>query len=788
MPVWPARGEMGEAIRTFDWSATPVGPISSWPQSLRTAVALMLGARQPVYIAWGPEHLILHNDALVPILGDKYPGALGAPFKLVWAEIWEAYRPFIDATMAGEAHHWVDEPLALHGRSDRPMSWFTFSWTPLHADGLVAGFYCAATETTDTVMAERALVESIDEGFCMLEMVFDDAGVPIDYRYIKTNHAFEQQSGLVNAKGKTIRQLLPDIESHWISMYARVSATGEPIRVTEEVTSMGKWFDVYAFRSGDAKNGHVGVLFRDVSAQKRVEQALREAQMRAESALAIAELGTFVWEMGPDVVECSARTREIFGFQRHEGRTSAEYFNRIIDDDIESVRSTLQAGMEGDGRTQVEYRISLPDGSVRHVACISTCQKGSGDHWVRQVGVFSDITRRKQIEQELIESVRRKDEFLAMLAHELRNPLAPIAAAAELLGRGVSDEAWLKQASAIITRQVGHMTGLVDDLLDVSRVTRGLVKLEMSRLDTTRIVFDAVEQAGPLMEARRHQLVVRAAPTSALVWGDHKRMVQVITNLLNNAARYTQEGGEIVLHMQADESDVTLTVSDNGIGMTRELVQRSFELFSQAERTADRSQGGLGIGLALVRSLVELHGGTVSAHSEGLGKGSTFTVQIPRLQAIAHEHAAYQSELSGTEQAAALKIMVVDDNVDAAQTLALLLTTIGHEVVVEHDARAALKRSRVELPDACLLDIGLPDMDGYELAKRLRAQAETAGTLLVAVTGYGRDQDQDRGNAGDVFDHHFVKPVDSARLAQVLAGISRADVKADAVKDAVDNP
>jgi signal transduction histidine kinase/ActR/RegA family two-component response regulator len=376
----------------------------------------------------------------------------------------------------------------------------------------------------------------------------------------------------------------------------------------------------------------------------------------------------------------------------------------------------------------------------------------------------------KQYSNQMRDEAHKKDEFLAMLAHELRNPLAPIAAAADLLGLGRSDEARIKQTSSIIRRQVKHMTGLVDDLLDVSRVTRGLVTLDKTKLDAKRILSDAVEQVRPLIEARRHRLAVHTPPESAFVSGDVKRLVQVITNLLNNAAKYTPEGGDIGLSMEVGGSDIKIAVYDNGVGMTPDFQARAFELFSQAAQTSDRSQGGLGIGLALVKSLVELHGGTVTVHSDGVGMGSQFVVCLPHILENQISANFEPQALNADEPSRALKLMVVDDNADAAQMLAMLIEALGHQVLVENHPHRALERARIETPDVCLLDIGLPDMDGNELARRLRSQPETAKATLIAVTGYGQEQDRDAAlNAG--FDHHFAKPLDSARLASLLAKI-----------------
>ncbi|UVW27384.1 ATP-binding protein [Massilia sp. H6] len=384
---------------------------------------------------------------------------------------------------------------------------------------------------------------------------------------------------------------------------------------------------------------------------------------------------------------------------------------------------------------------------------------------------------RSQAERELRAADQRKDEFLAMLAHELRNPLAPISTGAHLLKLLHSDNVQITQTCAIIARQVEHMTSLVDDLLDVSRVTRGLVSLSTQVLDLRDVVDDAAEQILPLITARRHKVVLDLPSEPASVKGDHKRLVQVVANLLNNATKYTPEGGHIQLALQLAEggNDYLLSVSDDGIGMDAALVERVFDLFTQAERTPDRSQGGLGLGLALAKSLVELHGGSVSATSAGPGKGSTFAVRLPRFTApTAHQsgQAADSAIVAAVRQASAiaapLRVLVVDDNLDAAHTLNLFLTAAGHRVEIAYNALDALDLARAFSPQVCLLDIGLPDLDGNELARRLRQLPQTAGAILVAATGYGRQQDRDAArDAG--FDHYMVKPVNTVQLSELLA-------------------
>jgi signal transduction histidine kinase/ActR/RegA family two-component response regulator len=391
---------------------------------------------------------------------------------------------------------------------------------------------------------------------------------------------------------------------------------------------------------------------------------------------------------------------------------------------------------------------------------------------VTLVSAATSALRARRRQYEMRDVDRRKDEFLAMLAHELRNPLAPVSAAADLLRIAKLDVSVIRQTSEIISRQVKHMTALIDDLLDMSRVSRGLVTVDRCTLEIRDIMTNAVEQARPLIDTRRHTLTVHMAEDAAFVIGDQKRLVQVLTNLLNNAAKYTPEGGHIVLSSEVKWNTVVFSITDNGIGMLDGDIERVFDMFAQAERTPDRSQGGLGIGLALVKSLVELHHGTVSAVSQGLGSGSTFIVTLPRLVQLPADRPQLATTVATPIDHRC--VLIVDDNVDAAAMLAMLLESMGFRVLVEHTADAALQRAREEVPDVCLLDLGLPGMDGIELAVRLRSEPATAASLLIAITGYGQEQDRKRtAKAG--FDSHLVKPVRMDEVLRLLAMPKRRD-------------
>lgn len=369
-----------------------------------------------------------------------------------------------------------------------------------------------------------------------------------------------------------------------------------------------------------------------------------------------------------------------------------------------------------------------------------------------------------RIQYERDQANQAKDEFLAMLGHELRNPLAPIRMGAGLLLRdGISAEQ-VRKTALIIDRQVGHLTGLVDGLLDMSRLATGAVLLAPASVDLHEVVHDALEQTAPLMASKAHTVTLELTPGAALVFGDRNRLVQVLANLLNNAARYTPAGGRITVTLARRGAHVLVRVSDNGIGIEPAMLRRVFELFAQARRSSDRSEGGLGVGLALARQLVDLHGGTLMAHGEGLGHGAAFELLLPR-------HVNAVAAMPPPVPAApprALQLLIVDDNRDAADTLAEMLRLFNHAVTVCYHPHEALAWAASGHADVCLLDIGLPDLDGHELARRLLALPGTAGATLLALTGYGQAQDRARALAAG-FHHHCVKPVSMAQLHAILA-------------------
>jgi len=384
----------------------------------------------------------------------------------------------------------------------------------------------------------------------------------------------------------------------------------------------------------------------------------------------------------------------------------------------------------------------------------------------RTAELEASVARQIDLARQLLDADRRKDEFLALLAHELRNPLAPIRNAVNIMHMKGLDDPDLIWCHDVIERQAKQLTRLVDDLLDVSRITKGKIRLRTEQLDLRDVVRDAVETSRPLIDEMGHQITVEMPETPLLVRGDPARLTQVVANLLNNAAKYQMENGTIMVRIEHDGTDSVIVVKDGGIGITRESMPRIFDLFAQGERAPDRAAGGLGIGLSLVRQIVELHGGTVRAESPGPGLGSEFVVHLPA------SIDSLTTQADGTSAAvlsvdAPRRILVVDDNVDAAESMAMLLRLRGHEVVVAHNGEDALRLAGERPPSVVLLDIGMPGMDGYEVCRRFRTSG-LGEMRIIAMTGFGLEQDRQRSKEAG-FDAHTVKPVAIAELVKLLA-------------------
>jgi signal transduction histidine kinase/CheY-like chemotaxis protein len=515
-----------------------------------------------------------------------------------------------------------------------------------------------------------------------------------------------------------------------------------------------------------------------IQALEAAERRSRQLQQQLQLAVDASELGTFHCELPLDKIVCNDRCKAHFWLPPDAEIDFDTFYSILHPDDRERTRLAVEACVDQGHDYDTEFRTVSQNGAIRWLRATGRTYYDDSGEALRFDGMTQDITESKAREQELSAANRRKDEFLAMLAHELRNPLAPIRNAVEIMRTVGSSDDRIHKGSDAISRQVQHLVRLVDDLLDVSRVTQGKVLLQREALELTGVISRGIELARPLIDARHHKLEVTLPAIGELtVEGDATRIAQVIGNLLDNAAKYTEEGGSIHLSATRDNESVVIRVRDNGVGISPDLLPRVFDLFIQAERSPDRAQGGLGIGLSLVKNLIELHGGTVEARSNGPGNGSEFIVRLPVLQkqwvreATATKHHARRLRPNQ-------RVLVVDDNVDAAETLRMLLEMNGHEVRCAHEGTQAIELAMDFRPDVALLDIGLPRMDGFELARRLRARPEMRDTRLIALTGYGQAEDRSRALAAG-FDDHLTKPVDPNALEDLIGTSSETGSHAE---------
>ncbi len=620
--------------------------------------------------------------------------------------------------------------------------------------------------------------------------------------YDVANPLYEQMVGRSGIQGKPIREVFPELprDAPIFQVLGGVYASGEPFtadeyRVPLDRQGTGVVEDVFFKFTAQPMRDRAGEIFSvmavavDVTAQVSARREVEAARKLLEAVVNQMPAGVIIAEAPSGrTLLANERVRSILGAPALPTRAIEDFAAyTAVHPDGRAFRAdeyALTRALGGQSILDEEIHYRRPDGSERVLSASAAPVYDSDGRIVAAVNAFSDITDRKSIEErnrqllvrerearaEAEVANRSKDEFLAMLGHELRNPLAPIVTALQLMRLRGDDT--LHKERTVIERQVNHLIRLVEDLLDVSRITRGKIELKRERIEMSEIVAKAIEMASPLIEQRQHQLVVDVPRLGLAVEADSVRMGQVVANLLNNAAKYTEPHGTLTIAATPEEGGrIALRVRDTGIGLSAEMLPRVFDLFVQEHQAIDRAQGGLGLGLAIVRVLVELHGGTVEARSEGQGRGSEFIVRLAA--AGAGDPAAASAPGRGYEVATrpdALRILVVDDNADAADLLATSVEMMGHLAQVAHDGPAGLRIAAQFRPDVALLDIGLPVMDGYELARHLRALPGLASLRLIAVTGYSQEADRRRAEAVG-FERHLVKPIELEQLQAVLGSL-----------------
>ena len=519
-------------------------------------------------------------------------------------------------------------------------------------------------------------------------------------------------------------------------------------------------------------------------ARARAEAELRTSESQRRLALDAAELGTWHVDVTTRRISTDERFRAICG--TNENWTDYLQLLAVVHpEDLLAVEQAVAAATRPDDPAPyaIEHRVVHPDGAVRWVLAKgrTTYEVQAGKSVVSFDGTAMDITARRFIEQErerllaqLRDADRRKDEFLATLAHELRNPLAPLRNGLQVI-RLAGANGTVERARSMMDRQLTQLVRLVDDLMDMSRVTSGKLELRKARVELRAVIDAAVETSQPSIEQAGHELTVVAPDEPIFVDADAARLAQVVSNLLNNSAKYTHRGGHVRLTAWREDGMAVVSVKDDGIGIPPTMLGRVFEMFTQVDRALEKTTGGLGIGLSLVKGLLEMHGGTIEVTSDGEGLGSEFVVRLPVAMAVVAEADRSNGQTSEIVPSALRRILVVDDNVDAADSLGELLEMLGNEVCTANDGEAGVAVAAQFRPDVVLMDIGMPKLNGYEAARRIRQQPWGRGMVLVALTGWG--QEEDRKKSGDAgFDHHLVKPVDIDALMKLMSSLKCVDV------------
>jgi PAS domain S-box-containing protein len=517
----------------------------------------------------------------------------------------------------------------------------------------------------------------------------------------------------------------------------------------------------------------------DITERKKAEAAIRESEERFRTlANSIPQLA---WTARPDgsISWYNQRWYEYTGTTFEEVQDWG--WEKVHDPkELQRVVKKFKAAIESGEHWQDTFPLRRHDGEMRWHLSRMVPLRDENNHIVLWFGTNTDITEQRELEQALREAGHRKDEFLATLAHELRNPLAPLRNGLEIMKLAKNDEKLITKSRNMMERQLNQLVRLVDDLLDVSRIRRGRIELRKQRTELTAIVRNALETSQPLIEQAGHKLTLTFPPESIFVDADVTRLSQAFANLLNNAAKYTQPGGHIKLTVQRESGSATVSIKDNGIGIPRNLLPRVFEIFAQADRSLEQSQGGLGIGLSLVKRLVEMHDGAVEAHSEGKGKGSEFIVRLPILSAANTDLLTLDvADIRQDNSQNSCRILVADDNVDAVSSLATMLRMMGHETRSARDGLEAFERAREFHPQIIFLDIGMPKLNGYDACRRIREQSWGRDIFIVALTGWGQVEDKLRSQEAG-FNFHLVKPVEPEALQKVFARVVEGeDVKTE---------
>ncbi len=673
-------------------------------------------------------------------------------------------RVLRDGRIVGLANHTV---LVARDGTRRPID---DSAAPIRGKGgEIVGCVLVFRDISEKQRAEAELREAGEQARTILESITDAFfALDHDWRFTYVNRQAE------NVLARSKRDLLGNVL--WDEYPGLAGTEFEPVywaakagtagSVTSYFADHGRWYEVHAY---PAPNG-IAVYFRDATEQKQADERVKEAE--AQFRAMADNIPQLSWMASPDgsVFWFNRRWYEYTGttFEQVQGNG----WHRVVGpDELPRVRERFTSCIDRGEPWEDTFALRRHDGELRWHLSRAMPIKGEDGVVLRWFGSNTDITEQRKMAADLSEADRRKNEFLATLAHELRNPLAPIRTGLQVLELSGDDRKAVEQARNMMDRQLGQMIRLVDDLMDVSRINSGKIELRKERVQLAVVVNSAIETSRPLIEKMGHELKVTLPEQPITVNADLTRLAQVFMNLLNNAAKYSEPGSLIQLSAQRHGGEVVVSVKDTGVGIAADHLPSVFDMFSQVERSLEKSQGGLGIGLTLVKRLVEMHGGSVDAHSDGPNLGSEFVVRLP----VVVEASGTRTDAPPDERppSSSLRILIVDDNQDGADTLATMLEYMGNEIRVAYDGEEAVTATVEFRPDVVLLDIGLPKMNGYEACRRIRAQPGGNKLIIIAQTGWGQAEDRQRTREAG-FDHHMVKPLDPRALQKLLANLQVA--------------
>jgi signal transduction histidine kinase/CheY-like chemotaxis protein len=764
---------MGERIRTLDWTTPPLGPIEGWPQSLKTAIGIMLGAHSPVAVFWGADHILLYNDPYRKMIGKKHPQGLGRPAREVYPEVWDELAPMFERVMSGlGATAAQDQLLPIDRNGSIEDAWFDFSLNPIPCeDGSICGIFNFALETTRKVHAEKALRDSeeryrrlftsMTEAFALGEPILDEEGRPQDFRLLEINEAFEKQTGLSrDIIGKPASLALPGLEDYWVQTYCSVALGGGPVDFEQFNRDTDRWYAVHCYSPAA---GRFAILFRDITRSHRMQEELRESEERFRALVTASS--EVLYRMSPDWSEMRRLSSRDF-LASTEKPNHAWLRDYIPPEDQAQVTSAIDEAIRTKSVFELEHRVLKADGSLGWTFSRAIPLMDNRGEILEWFGAATDVTARKQAEKRLREAKnaaeeasRAKSEFLANMSHEIRTPMTVFMSAIEHLLQ-IDRNPERRQLLGMADVSARRLRALIDDILDFSRIEARKVELEEGPFDLRACVREAIDMF--TLPAREKDLTLESevsADSPEKVLGDPNRVGQVLINLIGNAVKFTREG-TVRVCVQPRGDLLEFSVADTGIGIPKEKLPLIFESFSQVDMSFHRQHEGSGLGLAISKGLVELMGGEISIQSR-LGEGSVFTFTVP-LKTI--ERAAFELHQAPPEGPDGgrpqVRILLAEDEPLIREMITMMLQQRGYRTETAGTGRDALRRWEEGDFDLIFMDLQMPEMNGMEATRAIRQQEKEGEkrTCIIGLTAHVRHEVKEECLASGM-DRVLAKPV-----------------------------